>query len=749
MSVLHRLSLGLAITGAWSILSAISLQTLAAKSFSDAEALSKLTSYDIEWKQPALRGSMDSMPIGNGSLAANVWVESGGDLLLYLARDDAWASDAEACDGLLKLGRLRIRFGEEAFPNTEFSQRLSLEQGAIEILGVNSTHRLRIKVWVDALKPVLRVEVESDDPLPLRVTFESLRTPEELAKRPPDGYTRWRGKLLPDKILEGQAGSISWIQQVDYQPKSEASPAQACFGALVRGTDLRNASPQSLISTHPARHHLIEVISTNVPDGQQEWISAMESVMSEVSGVPAAEAWESHVQWWRAFWTRSWIFVSGDKDAEAVTQAYILQRFMNACASRGAYPVKFNGSLFTMDYQLKGAVRDKEGAKIPFDVLVNGDFRRWGEYYWFQNTRLIYWPMLADGDFDLMRPFFRMYGAILEANASIASKLYGFENASYFMETTSPWGGLKKVDHEMPGRNTLHYFTCSLEYLAMALEYWRYTQDEAFAASSLVPAARQIFSFLLQFYGRDADGRILLDPHNSGETYLKVRNPAPDVAGLHWILSGLLDLPGEVATANDKAHWTELLKMVSPVPVGDKNGQRVILPAEDLRGGQRANSENPELYAVFPFRLFGVFYDNDLARQTYHQRDIHQTGCWYQDPIHAAFAGLAQEAQEGVVSVANSSDSNCRFPGFRGMGHDYTPDMDHSGVLMTALQAMIMQTSGKEILLLPAWPAGWDAQFRLHAPFSTVVEGNISAGMASSVSVTPSSRTSDVRIFHP
>jgi alpha-L-fucosidase 2 len=740
---------GLTLAGVCSILSTIPLQTVPAKSFSEDEALAKLTSYDIEWKQPALRGSMDSMPIGNGSLAANVWVESGGDLMLYLARDDAWAADAEACDGLLKLGRLRIRLGEEAFPDTEFSQRLRLEQGAIEILGANSHQRLRIKVWVDALKPVLRLEVESEVPLPLQVTFESLRTPEELTKRPPDGYTRWRGKLLPDKTLEGREGAISWIQQIDYQSRGDASPAQASFGALVRGNGLRNSSPQSLISIQPAKTYLIEVMSTSVSGGEQDWITAMDSIVSEVSRASSTEAWLSHVQWWRAFWTRSWIFVSGDKEAEAVTQAYILQRFMNACASRGAYPMKFNGSLFTMDYQLKGAVRDKEGAKIPFEVLVNGDFRRWGGYYWFQNTRLIYWPMLADGDFDLMKPFFRMYGAILEANAPLTSKMYGFEGASYFMETTSPWGGLKKVEYDMPGRNTLHYFTCSLEYLAMALEYWRYTQDDAFAAKSLVPAARQVLSFLFQFYGRDERGQLLLDPHNSGETYLKVRNPSPDLAGLRWILSGLLLLPDEVATASDKANWTELLKILPPVPVGDKNGQRVILPAEDLREGQRANSENPELYAVFPFRLFGLFHDSDLARQTYHQRDVHQTGCWYQDPIHAAFAGLAQEARDGVVSVANATDANCRFPGFRGMGHDYTPDMDHSGVLMTALQAMILQTSGKEILLLPAWPAGWDAQFRLHAPFSTVVEGNISAGNASSVNVTPSSRTSDVRIFQP
>ena len=34
-----------------------------------------------------------------------------------------------------------------------------------------------------------------------------------------------------------------------------------------------------------------------------------------------------------------------------------------------------------------------------------------------------------------------------------------------------------------------------------------------------------------------------------------------------------------------------------------------------------------------------------------------------------------------------------------------------------------MQCFGRQILLLPAWPAGWDVEFKLHAHDITVVEG--------------------------
>lgn len=46
------------------------------------------------------------------------------------------------------------------------------------------------------------------------------------------------------------------------------------------------------------------------------------------------------------------------------------------------------------------------------------------------------------------------------------------------------------------------------------------------------------------------------------------------------------------------------------------------------------------------------------------------------------------------------------------------------------LQEMLMQTNGREILLLPAWPKDWEADFKLHAPYETTVEGPGCEGQA-------------------
>ena len=44
---------------------------------------------NVVWDSPS-KDYNGSMPIGNGDLAANVWVEPTGDLIFYLSKSDSW-----------------------------------------------------------------------------------------------------------------------------------------------------------------------------------------------------------------------------------------------------------------------------------------------------------------------------------------------------------------------------------------------------------------------------------------------------------------------------------------------------------------------------------------------------------------------------------------------------------------------------------------------------------------------------------
>jgi len=47
-----------------------------------------LDAYNVVWTAPSQDGS-GSMPLGNGEVGVNLWVEPDGDLLFYIARTDA------------------------------------------------------------------------------------------------------------------------------------------------------------------------------------------------------------------------------------------------------------------------------------------------------------------------------------------------------------------------------------------------------------------------------------------------------------------------------------------------------------------------------------------------------------------------------------------------------------------------------------------------------------------------------------
>src|SRR6476660_2987310 len=108
------------------------------------DPLDQLRQYNVVWNSPS-RDASGSMPIGNGDLAANVWVEESGDLVLLLAKSNAWDENSTN----LKLGRIRIKVAP--LPDLKnFQQTLRLATGDIEIL----IGGVRILVWAAAHRSV-------------------------------------------------------------------------------------------------------------------------------------------------------------------------------------------------------------------------------------------------------------------------------------------------------------------------------------------------------------------------------------------------------------------------------------------------------------------------------------------------------------------------------------------------------------------------------------------------------------------
>ncbi len=101
------------------------------------------------------------------------------------------------------------------------------------------------------------------------------------------------------------------------------------------------------------------------------------------------------------------------------------------------------------------------------------------------------------------------------------------------------------------------------------------------------------------------------------------------------------------------------------------------------------------------------------------------------------------------MARAKNYNKDSRFPAFWGPNYDWTPDQDHGGVLMKAFQSMLLQPDpySKKMYLMPAWPKEWNADFKLHAPYQTVIEGKVRNGKMEDVKVTPESRKADIVIW--
>src|ERR1700744_1407434 len=119
---------------------------------------------DVTWTSLGTNEN-DSMPIGNGDLAANVWTVQNGDLVLLVAKTDALTEWGK----LVKLGPIRVKLTPNPFVGTtNFTQVLHLEDGSITIKSAANS----MLIWADANQPVLHVEANLERPAILQAKLE-------------------------------------------------------------------------------------------------------------------------------------------------------------------------------------------------------------------------------------------------------------------------------------------------------------------------------------------------------------------------------------------------------------------------------------------------------------------------------------------------------------------------------------------------------------------------------------------------
>lgn len=705
------------------------------------------------------------MPVGGGDVGVNVWLEK-GEIYLYLSRSGTFDEN----NTLLKLGRVKLKLTPNPFEGKTFKQELVLKDGYVEI----TAEKTKVNVWVDVFKPVVNIEVKSTQKLTAEAIYESWRFEDSITKGKENNQNSY--KWAPQGIVKTSKDFITFNgnsvefahqnpaetvfdvvvkqQGLDNYKSTMYNPLKNLkFGGLMQGKNMIASGNYTgkylstpfkawvLKSSKPSNTHQIKIILNSIADEKPVDLAAYNPQKS----FAATKAW------WNNYWSKSFIYInSADTIANEVSRNYQLFRYMLGANAKSNWPTKFNGGLFTFDPQLTDTT-----------LKYTPDFRNWGGgTHTAQNQRLVYWPMLKGGDFEMMKPQFEFYKRIL-ANTELRTKdAWGHAGASFTEQIENfglpnpaeyGWKRPEGYDKGMEYNAWLEYeWDTILEFCLMILETERYNAQNIEEYMPLVESSltffKEHYTYLAKQRGSkalDANGHLVLYPGSAAETYKMAYNATSTIAGLKTVLQRLLALKS--ASEEQKKDWQAMLNTIPPISFREFNGKPTISPAKLWE--RVNNTESPQLYPVYPWGMYGVGKQGlDTAINTYQlDPDVLKFRShigWKQDNIFAARLGLTDEAAR--LTKLKLQNSGRRFPAFWGPGFDWTPDHNWGGSGMIGLQEMLMQCDGKKIILFPAWPKNWDVHFKLHAPYQTTVEGVLKNGKLESLKVIPEERTKDI-----
>lgn len=748
---------------------------------------------NVVWDTPS-QSSFGSMPLGNGDIGLNVWVEPSGDLLFYISKVNAFDYQHK----LPKLGRIRIK----SFPKPDvanFKQELCLPTGSVRI----NMGDIEWNIRVDALTDNVVAELKSKNKYTTEVSLESIRPLHAESEALPSKDTYGIIFDSSNNELAWAYRNISshWSDRLKAQ-NSEAFAAKTndpllyrTSGGYIKADGFVSKDKHTLVQTNPSDMAQITVkIASSQTETFRDWFA-------QVSSQPEPDVAKHH-EYWSDFWNRSYINVSScgtgminmdqcrytqfdqgskayegykliDADANAykISQMYALERFCEAAASRGEVPPPYNGSIFTMDMP---------AGTLGFDATksepVSPDGRDWAvlSFMW-QNTRHPLWSMATRGDYDCLRAGLQFVRDGLDVCKDHCRKIFGHGGA--FIMEASWWNNVGVFNWEEVPSHLRYHLLATIETPAIMCEYYEHTEDKQFLHDVLLPCADEFIRFYEEhFPERDVNGFYTQKGVGCAETFQNVTNPCTEIGCLKFLLSKLITFDIDKSR---KEHWSKLLSEMPEVPLKTIRGRK-LLAVGDVYDPARTNCESPELYSIYPFRQVWLGKDSllGIARLSHHLRTVSldgsvdaqgvETGGWQSAPVQAAYLGLAKEAAR-LVSI-NFNDQfihwndnirfdiddpirntkewrkrpRTRFPAFWECKMDGTPDNDHGANSVNTLQSMLLQSDGERIYLLPAFPENWDVSFCLKAAYNTTVECVYKGGKVKTLKVTPEHRKKDI-----
>lgn len=366
---------------------------------------------DLTYDRPVNR-SEEGLPVGNGRMGSLLWTTPTA-LKFQINRVDVFASGCatnsfperhtDYCGGCGFVDVDFVDYGDDVFPSEGIVQHLSCYDGLVTVKGKG--------VMVQALawneKDVMAIEItdQRERPGTISVNLRMLRT----------AVVRTASHTATSK-LQTRDGRIILTQE--FVEDNYFCGSAVAVGVVSRNAEVRRSNDMELrLVVEPGQGSFAVLIAGAASFDRKEGIVALALAQLEsAASTGYAGLVESNRKWWHEFWEKSFVHLhSEDGVADRIEESYTYYLYIMASSSRGKYPAKFNGMLWT----------------------TGGDTRKWGSQYWGANQSCLYNNALfAANRIELTDPMFKMYSGMYDSCALAAQQQWGSKGI-YIPETVA------------------------------------------------------------------------------------------------------------------------------------------------------------------------------------------------------------------------------------------------------------------------------------------------------------------------
>jgi hypothetical protein len=752
------------LTGIWILLS---LQTIAQRhmrSLPDVNYEDLVSRASITYDKPVTK-SEEGLPIGNGRMGSLVWT-SPSAIRFQLNRVDVFANNAASnnfferhtdyCSGI---GFVDVDFlTNDVFDDGNFRQHLSCYDGLMNIKG--GATDVDILAWNEQDVMAVRIEGNQVSSNMIHISLRALRAP--LARR---GNHQAKTTL---KVIDNKLVLVQEFKEDEYYCSSSVVIDIIGGGAvasLVNETTLRLSVPSD------GNSFTIMMSSSASFDPKHDIIAASVEKLELAKAKGFDGLYQSNKAWWKDFWERAFVQLrSGDGKADFIEKNYTYYLYVMASSSRGTYPPKFNGMIWT----------------------TGGDERKWGNLYWGANQSCLYNALFPANRDELLNPMFKMYSAMRKSCEVAARQQWGSkgifipetvafdglpilpddiaaemqhlyllkkpwqERSQKFMEYAvtkmpfqSRWNW-KKDEGWKEGRwhtsdkgagpfgHTTHIFSRGAK---IAYQYWlryEYTQDKAWLRNEAYPMLKGVAEFYRNFPNvkKEADNTYHIYNLNDNESVLGGHNTAEEISSMRGIFPVAIKAAEILGIDSDlRKVWKDFLRNLSPLPLRSEYTKmspsqpdvwaRSLPPVIQGDGGRLPD---PNTLPAWFFDLCTLESDKIITKVANATFDAYfpdgiddSTSVNVLSKLPGAGSLLGRtEATEYLIHNQIETSEIQVMPNRMDMREGFQAiSIQRLGRAAEALHYALCQSvppyPGAEpvIRIFPAWPKKWDARFKL------------------------------------